>query len=469
MSTTNHHAVDDLQGRTLSLAGSLALLIGLGLLLAFWKFPNVARDLGSTLRDGLFIVSLLLCAWGARRVYLESRGEIGRATTSKRPQAVLPRQGIVYLLILVVLFIGSIVGQENMLMLVFAMMVGPFVLNGWITFMTLRRIQIDRRLPARSMAGDPVSIEIELSNNRRLLSSWLANVTDLIVSREERVTGTVMFARVPPRQSRTADYRLRPMRRGRYDLGPLKVSTRFPFGLVERGALFANRSQLLVYPRLGLLTSAWRHEERMAAELVPQREMSAGVFDDEFHGLREFRWGDNPRAIHWQTSARRNEIMVREFYQSRDQNLIVLLDLALSSSADTQAVEQAESALSLAATVCVEHMRQSRDAKLYVAADGTEFFKWEGQARPSNIESMLDTLAVVELSPQPDLARLAEFARLKRSPTTRVLLLTTRRQAAESRSAANGLHDTLSAAGLGSEVQIVETGPGGIGRFIQFA
>ncbi len=465
MSTSNH-TPDHLHGRTLSLSGSLALLIGIGLILGFWKFPNVARDLGPRVREISFLASCLLCLWGGRQIYLESRGIAG-SVSEKRRQAVLPRHGVLYLLIVVVLFVGSIVGQENMLMLVFAMMIGPFILNGWITFMMLRRIRIERRLPPRSMAGDPVSVEIEFSNNRRLLSSWLASVTDLIVSRDERVIGTVMFARVPPRQTRSTEYRLRPMRRGRYELGPLKVTTRFPFGLVERGALFGSRAQLLVYPRLGHLTSAWRHEERMAAELVPQREMSQGVFDDEFHGLREFRWGDNPRAIHWQTSARRNEIMVREFYQSRDQNLIVLLDL--STSAQPENAEQIESALSLAATVCVEHMRQSRDAKLYVAADGTEFFSWEGQARPSNIESMLDTLAVVEASAEPDLAKLAEFGRLKRSATTRILLVTTRPQDSQSNNGANGFDDTLASAGLGNEVQVVEAGPRGVGKFIQFA
>ena len=61
----------------------------------------------------------------------------------------------------------------NMLMLVFAMLVGPFVLNGWITFSMLKRMNVVRRAPRRTMAGDPVSVEIELSNEKNLLSAWL--------------------------------------------------------------------------------------------------------------------------------------------------------------------------------------------------------------------------------------------------------------------------------------------------------
>jgi len=461
-------ATDHGSGRTLSLSGSLALLIGAGFNIALWRFPQVARDLGATWRDTLFVGSMLLCVWGVRQVVLELRGgSSGRTTASKRPRAALPRQGMIYLLILVVLFVGSIVGRSNMLMLVFAVMVGPFIVNGWVTFMMLQRIHIDRRLPERSMAGEPISVELALLNKRRLLSSWLSRVTDLIVSGSERVAGSVMFARVPPGESRSTEYQLRPMRRGRYVLGPVSVSTRFPFGLVARRVSYGERSELLVYPRLGHLTSRWRHEERMAAELVPQREMSQGVFDDEFHGLREFRWGDNPRAIHWQTSARRNEIMVREFYQSRDQNLIVLLDLSATAKLDQQSAEQVEMALSFAATVCVEHMRQSRDAKLHIAAGGAEFTSWEGQARPSNIESMLDTLAVIEPGSGVSLSRLAEFAGLKRTPTTRVLLLTTRLEAAQRGRGSNGFDNELTAAGLGNELQVVDIG-GSLDKFIQF-
>jgi uncharacterized protein (DUF58 family) len=377
---------------------------------------------------------------------------------------------VLYLLIMIVLFIGSIVGRSNMLMMVFAMMVGPFILNGWITFAMLRGIRIERHLPKRTMAGEPVSVELVLHNRRRWLSSWLSTVSDLIANREERVEGSVIFTRVPPHQHRSTDYQLRPMRRGRYRFGPLRVTTRFPLGLVERSESFKDTGELLVYPRLGRLTSAWRHEERLAAELVPQRESSPGVFDDEFHGLREYRWGDNPRAIHWQTSARRNQIMVREFYQSRDRNLLVLLDLVQPAHAAPDAEEQIELCLSFAATICVEHMRQSRDARLHVAADGTEFFLWEGQSRPSNIESMLDTLAVFKASGTPNVTRMAEFAQAKRSPTTRVLFITTRKSRGDH--GRGRWREELRAAGLGGEVHVLQSvgadGGGGIDQFIHF-
>ncbi|MGH7128832.1 MAG: DUF58 domain-containing protein, partial [Planctomycetaceae bacterium] len=239
----------------------------------------------------------------------------------------VPRPGLVYLVIMTVLLIGSMIGRSNMLMLVFALMAGPFVLNGWVIYSMLRRMRIARRLPRRAMAGEPVFVEITLENHKRLLSSWLIVVTDAIRHREEHLKGTAVFSRVPPRAERTGRYEVRLMRRGLYRFGPLYVSTRFPLGLVERGRSNADGGELLVHPRIGRLAPAWRREQLLAAELVQRRQRRQGVFDDEFHALRDYRWGDNPRAIHWRTSARRNELQVREFHQSRDQDLVVLLDL----------------------------------------------------------------------------------------------------------------------------------------------
>ena len=56
-----------------------------------------------------------------------------------------------------VMFIGAVIGQSNMLILVFALMAGPFVLNGWATFTMLKRMSVKRLVPPRVMAGEPLN------------------------------------------------------------------------------------------------------------------------------------------------------------------------------------------------------------------------------------------------------------------------------------------------------------------------
>jgi uncharacterized protein (DUF58 family) len=196
--------------------------------------------------------------------------------------------------------------------------------------------------------------------------------------------------------------------------------------------VFDTYDEILVHPQLGRLSAAWKRDQLMAHELVHREDRRRGAFDDEFHGIREYRWGDNPRAIHWRTSARRNELMVREFHQSRDQNLILLLDLWQPAHPRPMDLERVELAVSLAATICVEHMRRSGDSDLALMADGAAFMQWERHSRPRNIEPLLDTLAVASAGPTPDVQRLVNGAALKRVPGSRTLLITTRAREGQS-------------------------------------
>jgi uncharacterized protein (DUF58 family) len=84
-----------------------------------------------------------------------------------------------------------------------------------------------------------------------------------------------------------------------------------------------------------------------------------------FHGLRGYRPGDSPRSIHWRTSARRGELMVREFEDLPGD------DLTLVVEAVGPAGPELEDVISLAATVCWEWCRQTGD-RLALAVAGAE-------------------------------------------------------------------------------------------------
>ena len=217
------------------------------------------------------------------------------------------------------------------------------------------------------------------------------------------------------------------MQRGRYHLGPIYVSTRFPLGLVERGLVLDVPDEILVvYPRLGRLSATWRQKYLIANESVQQRDSVPGPFDDEFHGIREFRWGDNPRAIHWRTSARQNSVMVREFRQSRNRSLIVLLDLYQPQQPTNVDRERVELAVSLAATICVDQCQYSRDAKLSVLIAGHHVTRWQGNGRTTGLTSLLELLAVAEAGPSSDVAGIVEEASAHQTAGAHILLITTR-------------------------------------------
>jgi uncharacterized protein (DUF58 family) len=224
--------------------------------------------------------------------------------------------------------------------------------------------------------------------------------------------------------------------------------------------------ELLVYPRLGRLLPAWKRDREAAEQFVHLQEARRGSYHDEFHGLREFRWGDNPRAIHWRTSARRSELMVCEYDESRDRNLILLLDLWQPERATEPDHDRMELAVSFAATLCVAQLRQARDAELALLVAGETFTEWRGSTGPAGMESMLDLLAVVR-GGSADLARLLQTASARRAPGTQTVLVTTRSRTENGLAPWERLVAHRSGVDRGGEFKVVEAGSQELARFFQ--
>src|SRR5262249_19367903 len=119
-------------------------------------------------------------------------------------------------------------------------------------------------------------------------------------------------------------------RRGRQQISPLQATCLHPFGLARRTTTVGPPEECLGFPPLGKLnmtrfrhwlTHMMRSDERLHRVARPSMTQQ-----DDLHGLRPFRPGDNPRWIHWRTTARRNMKMVREFEEMSGMNLIVVVD-----------------------------------------------------------------------------------------------------------------------------------------------
>ncbi len=416
--------------RHLSVAGLIAMSAGLGL--ALWEFwtEYIQGRLGPVGHYTVLICGTFFSVWGLKEVIASFWPQLSRAGIGRHRFA-LPVEGRIYLMIMFVLFIGSLLGRSNPLMMVFSLMAGPFVINGWLTFTILKKLRVERVSPERMMAGDAVSVEIALENPKRFISAWLMSVRDRVSNGQEVLYPTVVLTRVPPRGSGKGFYRLQLVHRGVYEFGPIQANTRFPLGLVERGLVIHSFDRILVHPRIGRLTSAWRLKLESATELATDRTSRGGPFDDEFHKMREYRHGDDPRAIHWKTSARRNELMVREFQESRRQELIILLDAWRPRNADTAQHRRTEEAIALATTICTHQLRKSREAHPLFFAAGQERFDWGGHDGSHHLEFLLDALALLEPSADPDLGAMLADCLTVATSRHRVLMITPRSRECE--------------------------------------
>ena len=174
----------------------------------------------------------------------------------------------------------------------------------------------------------------------------------------------MLFPYVPAGQSRKGVYRGRLLERGRYRFGPLRLSTRFPFGLFSRTITVGERETLIVLPRLGRLTEGWA-ARRLEAFAGADRRSLAGP-EGDFYGVREWRSGDGRRLIHWRSSARLGKLVVRQFERPRTRDVAVVLDLWQPERPAAEHVENVELAVSFAATVLADVCRKS-GSNVYLA------------------------------------------------------------------------------------------------------
>jgi uncharacterized protein (DUF58 family) len=433
--SANHSPQAVQAARPMPLLGFLCLMAGLGVFFSAGNVSHFAGDYRETVNFVGTAIGSVLILWGLRLIFLKLGNRPGRSVGRlNRNRVLLPLAGAVYLVIMIVAFVGSLYGKSNMLMLVFSIMAGPFIVNGGVAFSLLKRNILRRQIPARAMAGEVVSVGIVLENQKWWFSSWMMTVRDRVgherLGREGSLDVVldpmVLFASVRPNSERTARYQLRATKRGRYLFGPLEVATRFPLGLVERGFVTDVRGEMLVYPQIGTLTSSWHRQFQTATNFVERHDTSQGTFADEFHHLRDYLPGDNPRDIHWRTSARINNLTVRQFHQCRDRDLIVLVDLWQPTAPKPVDRDLVELALSLVATICMEHLRRSRGVNQSLFIAGNKATKWRSNRGAAGLESLMDLLAMVEAGNAADLVAQIEAAARVTASSSRTVLVTTR-------------------------------------------
>ncbi len=347
-----------------------------------------------------------------------------------KSRTALCREGFYYLLVLAFVFTAALLADMNLLMVLAGMMVGPVWISHRLVAATLRGLRVQRKMPGEICAGDMLVVSLMLSNNRRKLGTWALVAEDRVQKqtsshRERTVRTSVFFPYVPFGQQRERVYRGRINDRGRYRFGPLKISTRFPFGFFRRVVAIDEAGWLTVCPRLGRLTRQWRARHHQSFEGAQRPEPRHGGTSGDFYGVRPWRDGDSRRHIHWRSSARRGMLVVRQFDQQRNRDLAVLVELWQPEAPTKEQLENVELAVSFAATVIAEACRKG-DSDLVIGTTAGPNPCLRGPASAALLHDALTALAVAEAEPRDGLPELLEFALKQCDRGTEVVLISTR-------------------------------------------
>src|SRR5439155_5167179 len=165
-----------------------------------------------------------------------------------RRRAWLTREGWYYLAVLIFIIGGAVLRSVNLLVILAGTMIAPLLFNWRLAMASLTGLVVRRRLPTQILAGERLTVEIHVQNTRWWMSTWLLRVEDWIEghraadSRQRKaVHAEAMLAHVPAGGQAIGTYRVTLHRRGRYRFGPLRVSTRFPLGLVSGQMMLPER------------------------------------------------------------------------------------------------------------------------------------------------------------------------------------------------------------------------------------
>jgi uncharacterized protein (DUF58 family) len=250
------------------------------------------------------------------------------------------------------------------------------------------RVDVIRRLtPPLVHEGDRITVDASITN-RSGRSIYNVSLTDDVehLGRAEFQVGSLHDGAVAE-----ASYQVICRPRGVYRVGPTTVSVSDPFRLASSQSRLELVDRLIVYPAVEDLEGfpGTRGQDPTMHASRPEFSHRGG---EDFFTLREYRHGDDLRRVHWPSSARRDELMIKQLETPWQSHALVLLDLR----ADVYQNEACfEKAVQGAASI-VRHL----------ATDGFDAHLWAGGTETIDVRdyaAAMEALARVKTQPSLDL------------------------------------------------------------------
>ncbi|MEU1403516.1 DUF58 domain-containing protein [Streptomyces sp. NPDC005728] len=306
-----------------------------------------------------------------------------------------------------------VLGQSDLLRVGLLLAVLPLLCTA-VLYRTRYRVAANRRLsPARVPAGSEARVHLRMDNVSRLPTGLL-----MLQDRVPYVLGPrprFVLDRVEPGGRREVSYRVRSDLRGRYPLGPLQLRLTDPFGMCELTRSFSTFDTLTVIPRVEPLAPGRLSGEAKGYGDGQQRSLALAGEDDVIP--RGYRYGDDLRRVHWRSTARYGELMVRREEQPRRSRCTVLLDTRAIGYEGAGPDSAFEWAVSGTASVLVHMLERGYTVRLLtdggssVPGEGADGFAGTGQEGADAAGLMMDTLAVIDHSDGTGLSRAYDVLR----------------------------------------------------------
>src|SRR5688572_6337259 len=283
--------------------------------------------------------------------------------------------GVFLVIILVVGFAAWNTGN-NLLFLVFSLLVSTLFV-GWIAALaSLRDLTVSARFPDHIFAAEPAPVIVTLRNTKRVLPSFSILVEARGPNsdpgenpkRRRRYAKRMLayFSYVPHRAAAEQKVEQLFPTRGHVLIDGFELSTRFPFGFFRRRRrLRARNVDIIVYPKPEVISDEL-HLLPMYAGRIPATRRGAG---HDLFSMRDYQPQDDLRHIDWKATARSRRLTVREFTSEDERRITIALDTRLPRDAAGDLSERFERGVVQAASLIKHFIEERAEVSLVLGDD----------------------------------------------------------------------------------------------------
>lgn len=343
--------------------------------------------------------------------------------------------GVIFVLILVIVALAAWNTANNLLFMIFSIMVSTLFVSWAAARVSLRDLNVTARFPDHIFAGEPAEVIVTLKNSKRVLPSFSILVEmrgtferpGFVKKRSawQRLKKTVLgyITYVPHRAAAEQSIVQTFPKRGHVLVNGFELSTRFPFGFFRhRRRLTARDVDIVVYPKPEEVTDELNLLPLHAGQTTSMRR-GAG---QDLLMLRDYQSRDDLRHIDWKATARARRLTVREFAAEDERRITIVLDTRLTEDIDEENFRiRFESGITQAASLVKHFIDERAEVALVLGRE-------RGRFGPGleHLYACLKRLALVEPARDSgafDLEEIVESAAASgpRADTNYLIVLTT--------------------------------------------
>lgn len=291
-----------------------------------------------------------------------------RATEAwrKRLDQRITRAGLAFTLAVMLTGAAGFLSANNLIFLITSALMAMLVVSGFVNRLSLAGLEVEFHPPEHLFAREQATAKVVIRNEK----SWMPSFATRLQSIHADGLAQPLYVPMIGGGEVLTEYAgVRFSRRGRFRDNSLEFTSRFPFGFAERRARVTLHADVVVYPALEPQQFAEDFLAEVECDVLARR---AGAGDD-FYRLRPYMASDAARRIDWRSSARHDELHVRENSEADAVTAHVVLDLYVGEAG----IAWLEKTVETAAWLCakfeeagVNYSLRTQERVLEVPEDG---------------------------------------------------------------------------------------------------